>query len=40
MKNMSKSDCILVLQLTAQVLSLQQQLGEVKRQNEILWRLI
>lgn len=40
MNSMSKSDCILVLQLTRQVLFLQQQLEEQKRQNKILWSLL
>lgn len=40
MNSMSKSDCILVLQLTQQVLRLQQQLEEQKRQNKILWSLL
>lgn len=40
MNNMSKDDCILVLQLTRQVLRLQQQLDEQKRRNKILWSLL
>lgn len=40
MNSISKDDCILVLQLTRQVLCLQQQLDEQKRQNKILWSLL